>query len=117
MEPWLETSKVVTQLFQNLEFLNDLLSWCKSSEPAGAGTNYTLLYRKCERCQRGYVTERGLKGHIKRPGSCGSYYKRRKKADKKALVNQRNKEILEKIKESVDQASQEQNGEFVKIKV
>ena len=93
------------------------LSGCKSSEPAGAGTNYTLLYRKCERCQRGYATERGLKGHIKRPGSCGSYYKRRKKADKKALVNQRNKEILEKIKESVDQASQEQNGEFVKIKV
>ena len=117
MEPWLETSKVVTQLFQNFEFLNDLLLGCKSSEPAGAGTNYTIICRKCERCQRGYATERGLKGHIKRPGSCGSYYKRRKKADKKALVNQRNKEILEKIKESVDQASQEQNGEFVKIKV
>ena len=114
MEPWLETSKVVTQLFQNLEFLNDLLSWCKSSEPAGAGTNYTMFCRKCERCQRGYATERGLKGHKKRPGSCGSYYKRKKKQEKRALVNQRNIEINEKIKESVDKL--DPNCEFVKIK-
>ena len=73
-----------------------------------------MFYRTCERCQRGYATERGLKGHIKRPGSCGSYYKRKKKQEKRALVNQRNIEINEKIKESVDK--QDPNGEFVKIK-